>query len=102
MFIVARGFIGFGLAIAGAAAPLLITELCFPSHRAPLTSLYNSSWYLGSISEWMRGSICNAAIKSLTRHTILPQLPPGPRTALSVSRTSGVGVSLPCFRVFLP
>jgi len=49
MFIVARGFIGFGLAIAGAAAPLLITELCFPSHRAPLTSLYNSSWYLGSI-----------------------------------------------------
>jgi hypothetical protein len=28
---------------------LLITELAYPTHRAPLTSLYNSSWYLGSI-----------------------------------------------------
>ncbi len=49
MFIIARGFIGFGLALAANSAPLLITEICFPTHRAPLTSLYNSSWYLGSI-----------------------------------------------------
>jgi sugar porter (SP) family MFS transporter len=28
---------------------VLITELAFPTHRGPLTSLYNSSWYLGSI-----------------------------------------------------
>jgi MFS family permease len=31
------------------AAPVLITELAFPTHRAPVTGLYNSSWYLGSI-----------------------------------------------------
>lgn len=49
MFIAARGIIGFGLGFACAAAPLLITELAFPTHRGPLTSLYNSSWYLGSI-----------------------------------------------------
>ncbi|KAJ9126147.1 hypothetical protein QFC24_002420 [Naganishia onofrii] len=49
MFIGARFVIGFGLTFACAAAPLLITELSFPTHRGPLTSLYNSSWYLGSI-----------------------------------------------------
>jgi MFS family permease len=49
MFIGARFLIGFGLSFACLAAPILITELAYPKHRAPLTSLYNSSWYLGSI-----------------------------------------------------
>jgi hypothetical protein len=30
--------------ISGNGAPLLITEIAYPSHRAPLTSLYNSVW----------------------------------------------------------
>jgi MFS family permease len=49
MFIGARFLIGFGLSFACIAAPVLITELAFPTHRAPITSLYNSTWYLGSI-----------------------------------------------------
>lgn len=49
MFIAARGLIGFGLSFACLAAPVLITEIAFPTHRAPLTSMYNSTWYLGSI-----------------------------------------------------
>ncbi|ORX38020.1 general substrate transporter [Kockovaella imperatae] len=49
MFIGARALIGFGLGIAATAAPLLITEIAFPVHRAPITSLYNTTWYLGSI-----------------------------------------------------
>ncbi|KAL7418331.1 hypothetical protein Q5752_006789 [Cryptotrichosporon argae] len=49
MFIAARGLVGFGLSFATIAAPVLITELAFPTHRAGLTSLYNSTWYLGSI-----------------------------------------------------
>jgi len=49
MFIVCRFFIGVGLSWACMAAPVLITELAFPTHRAPITGLYNSSWYLGSI-----------------------------------------------------
>lgn len=49
MFIAARGLIGFGLSFAGIASPILITELAHPTHRAPITSLYNSSWYLGAI-----------------------------------------------------
>jgi MFS family permease len=49
MFIGCRLLIGFGLSIATMAAPVLITELAFPTHRAPMTGLFNSSWYLGSI-----------------------------------------------------
>jgi len=49
MFIGARFLIGFGLSFACIAAPVLITELAYPTHRAPITSLYNSTWYLGSI-----------------------------------------------------
>lgn len=45
----ARALIGFGLTFASNAAPALITELAYPTHRAPLTALYNSSWYLGAI-----------------------------------------------------
>ncbi|KAF8575963.1 general substrate transporter [Ramaria rubella] len=59
-FIAARALIGFGLCFATNAAPLLITELAYPTQartsnfifsnwRAPLTALYNSSWYTGSI-----------------------------------------------------
>jgi hypothetical protein len=49
MFIGCRFLIGVGLSWATMAAPVLITELAFPTHRAPMTGLYNSSWYLGSI-----------------------------------------------------
>ncbi|EMD31323.1 hypothetical protein CERSUDRAFT_119885 [Gelatoporia subvermispora B] len=53
MFIGARGLIGFGLTFALNAAPLLITELAYPTQRGKLTSMYNASWYIGSIiSAW--------------------------------------------------
>ena len=49
MFIGARFLIGFGLTFASNGAAMLITELSYPSYRAPLTSLYNSLWYSGAI-----------------------------------------------------
>lgn len=49
MFIGARFLIGFGLTFAAAAAPLLVTEIAYPSHRAQATAMYNTLWYLGSI-----------------------------------------------------
>ncbi|TBU44547.1 general substrate transporter [Dichomitus squalens] len=49
MFIGARFLIGFGLTFAAAAAPVLVTEVAYPTHRAPATSLYNTLWFLGSI-----------------------------------------------------
>lgn len=49
MFIAARFFIGFGVAIAHGSSPLLITELVHPQHRAIFTTIYNTTWYFGSI-----------------------------------------------------
>jgi MFS family permease len=48
-FIGARFLLGFGLTFAANAAPLLVTEVSYPTYRAPLTAAYNSLWYSGSI-----------------------------------------------------
>lgn len=49
MFIGARFLIGFGLTFAANAAPMLVTEIAYPTYRAPLTATYNSLWYSGAI-----------------------------------------------------
>lgn len=46
MFIAARFFIGFGVAIAHGASPLLIAELAHTQHRAIFTTIYNSVYTL--------------------------------------------------------
>ncbi|THH33177.1 hypothetical protein EUX98_g973 [Antrodiella citrinella] len=48
MFVGARVLVGMGLSFALNAAPLLITELAYPTQRGKLTSMYNSAWYLES------------------------------------------------------
>ncbi|KAG8884756.1 hypothetical protein FRB97_003276 [Tulasnella sp. 331] len=53
-FIAARGLIGFGMTFSINAAPLLVTELAYPTQRGPITAVYNTTWYLGSIaSAWI-------------------------------------------------
>ncbi|RSL69031.1 hypothetical protein CEP54_002612, partial [Fusarium duplospermum] len=49
MFIAGRVLIGFGGGIVSNAAGPLLAELAYPSHRAFLTSFFNTSWYIGSI-----------------------------------------------------
>lgn len=41
VFIASRAIIGAGLTFATNAAPILITELAYPTQRAPLTALYS-------------------------------------------------------------
>jgi len=54
MFIATRFFIGFGVAIAHGAAPLLVTKLVHPQHRAIYTTIYHCTWYWGSIvAAWL-------------------------------------------------
>jgi MFS family permease len=54
VFLGARVIIGLGMAFSINAAPLLISELSYPTHRGKMTSLYNSLWYSGSvISAWI-------------------------------------------------
>ncbi|PVH71327.1 sugar transporter [Cadophora sp. DSE1049] len=48
-FIVARFFLGQTSQWFSTAAPLLITETAYPTHRSICTALYNCGWYVGSL-----------------------------------------------------
>ena len=47
MFILGRLLIGGATACWSATAPILITEIAYPTHRSMLTALYNCGWYVG-------------------------------------------------------
>ncbi|ETW83040.1 MFS sugar transporter [Heterobasidion irregulare TC 32-1] len=67
-FVGARVLIGSGLTFGTNAAPLLITELAYPTQarRGKLTSIYNASWYMGSIiAAWTCFGAFNGAPNSL-------------------------------------
>ncbi|KAJ5371234.1 sugar transporter [Penicillium cataractarum] len=52
-FATGRFFLGQTSAWWGGMAPLLITELAYPTHQGFLTALYNCGWYVGSsIAAW--------------------------------------------------
>lgn len=53
VFVIGRFFIGQPSAWWGGLAPLLITEIAYPTHRSFLTALYNCGWYVGStVAAW--------------------------------------------------
>ncbi|GKU08437.1 lactose permease [Fusarium langsethiae] len=49
MFLASRFIISFGLVFANAYAPMLIGDLAHPKERQVITSLYQTSWYIGAI-----------------------------------------------------
>ncbi|KAJ9156813.1 Major facilitator superfamily domain, general substrate transporter [Coniochaeta hoffmannii] len=54
MFVAARFLVGFGLGIVSVAAPPLLSEVAYPTHRGKLVSFYLCSWPLGSlIAAWV-------------------------------------------------
>lgn len=44
MFIGGRFFIGFGGGLVATAAPALLGELAYPTHRSIITAIYNTTW----------------------------------------------------------
>ena len=52
-FILSRLFLGQPSAWWSGLAPLLVTELAYPTHRAFFTALFNCGWYVGStLAAW--------------------------------------------------
>ena len=49
MFVVARCLVGVGGMLVTQPSPLLISELCFPTHRGKYTSLFWTCYYFGAI-----------------------------------------------------
>jgi MFS family permease len=53
MFIAARFILGVGIEFCIIPAPVLTTELAYPTHRAKLTSLFYTFYFAGAIlSSW--------------------------------------------------
>ncbi|CAI4217423.1 unnamed protein product [Parascedosporium putredinis] len=49
MWMAGRFILGFGNSFAQMCSPLLLTEICHPQHRGPLTAVYNCLWNLGAL-----------------------------------------------------
>ena len=49
MYIAGRFILGFGNSLAQMSSPLLLTEICHPQHRGPVTAIYNCLWNLGAL-----------------------------------------------------
>lgn len=49
MFMAGRALVGAGGGLIATAAAPLIAELAYPTQRPVITSIFNTSWYLGSI-----------------------------------------------------
>lgn len=49
MYIGGRFLLGFGNSLAQMSSPLLLTEICHPQHRGPVTAIYNCLWNAGAL-----------------------------------------------------
>ncbi|KAF9880582.1 MFS hexose transporter [Colletotrichum karsti] len=49
MYVGGRFILGFGNSLAQMSSPLLLTEICHPQHRGPVTAIYNCLWNLGAL-----------------------------------------------------
>lgn len=54
VYITGRFVLGFGNSLAQMASPLLLTEICHPQHRGPVTAIYNCLWNFGALRESSR------------------------------------------------
>ncbi|KFY68292.1 hypothetical protein V496_01212 [Pseudogymnoascus sp. VKM F-4515 (FW-2607)] len=101
MFIAGRFVLGFGNSFAQMCSPLLLTEICHPQHRGPVTAIYNCLWNLGALIVscigWGTSTINNDwSWRTITFIQIVPSaiqlmfiywIPESPRYLLSKDRT---------------
>jgi MFS family permease len=100
VFIAARFFVGFGTSLSQNAAPLLLTEICHPQHRARVTAIYNTFYNVGSIAatwitfgtfsiknewSWRIPSLVQA-LPSLVQFCLIWLVPESPRWLISQDR----------------
>ena len=95
-----RFVLGFGNSLAQMSSPLLLTEICHPQHRGPVTAIYNCLWNLGALlvscigwgtanikSDWSWRSITFIQIvPSLIQITFIWFIPESPRYLVNKDR----------------
>jgi len=101
MFEGARFFMGLGNSLAQLSAPLLLTEICHPQHRARITAVYNCLWNVGALicswisfgtqymdNDWSwRIPTLIQALPSVIQLMFIFWIPESPRWLLSKERT---------------
>ncbi|KFY83984.1 hypothetical protein V500_09688 [Pseudogymnoascus sp. VKM F-4518 (FW-2643)] len=101
LFIAGRFVLGFGNSFAQMCSPLLLTEICHPQHRGPVTAIYNCLWNLGALVVscigWGTSTINNDwSWRTITFIQIVPSavqlmfiywIPESPRYLLSKDRS---------------
>ncbi|KAI5120581.1 hypothetical protein M0805_002531 [Coniferiporia weirii] len=100
MFIGSRFMLGFGLGFCTAAAPMLVTEIAYPTQRAPISSAYNALWpggafiaswvtfgtfHINNSWAWRIPSACQA-IPSVLQFFLIPFGPESPRWLVAKNR----------------
>ncbi|CCA66654.1 hypothetical protein PIIN_00337 [Serendipita indica DSM 11827] len=80
-FIASRCIIGVGICMIVNAAPVLITELSYPTQRGALTALFNTVWYFGSIFSAVPSML--QAVFAMILGTFVLFIPESPRRVLS-------------------
>jgi MFS family permease len=68
MFILSRCFLGFATAFLAQPAPILVTELAYPTHRGKVTALYQTFFVRSSSNTIALVSLANKMVKVLWRH----------------------------------
>jgi len=74
-----RFILGFGNSLAQMASPLLLTEICHPQHRGPVTAIYNCLWNAGALLvsciAWGTANVQNEwSWRSITLIQVVPSL----------------------------
>jgi len=67
MYLGGRFVLGFGNSLAQMSSPMLLTEICHPQHRGPVTSVYNCLWNLGSVGKFALAPV-NSFFLSFSLH----------------------------------
>lgn len=100
VYITGRFLLGFGNSLAQMASPLLLTEICHPQHRGPVTAIYNCLWNLGALfvssigwgtafidNDWSWRSITlMQTVPSVIQITFIWWLPESPRYLVNKDR----------------
>ncbi|KAF4212261.1 hypothetical protein CNMCM8980_003816 [Aspergillus fumigatiaffinis] len=102
MFLAGRFFIGLGGGFVATAAPPLLGELAYPTHRAFITGVYNTTWYVGAIVaawstygsfkmpnnwSWRIPSLLQATV-SIVQIVFIYFVPESPRWLIANNRTT--------------
>lgn len=100
MYVAGRFVLGFGNSLSQMASPLLLTEICHPQHRGPVTAVYNCLWNAGALivawvgwgtsqidNDWSWRSITlGQVLPSLVQLAFLYWIPESPRYLMSKRR----------------